>query len=788
MGFFNQLISQRRQFTVSFFKPVFLLPVILVSLLFSCTTARKYPHNQPFVFATNVKVEGKGSKAEKSDLSSRLSNQLDDSLRTQVISILGIFNRVMYPPVFDTANVQRTIGYMVALLNATGYYNPIIKDTFRCDTVHRDDTARAQYRVTIDFAVFPGKQVKLDSIGYSLSTPALQALALQSMPQSLLKKGRPYSKQELSSELDRLVALFRNNGYYSFSKDDLFIEKDTVVSALIDPNLDPFQQAALLDELRKKREHPTINVVVQQRPVRDSTHLRKYTIGRVTVYPDLPLILEDTISVSNIDTSTARGVSIISRSDKFKPSVINSNVYLRPGRLYKEQNVTRTINRFNLMGAWQQATVTFNPSDSSDSLLNATLRLYPAKKQYLNTDLEASRNTNDIVTATNLFGMNVNLGLINRNTFKQSVLTSTNLRGGIELGSDFIQTTQASISHTISFPRLLPENRALRQLFGRSDSLRTVINVNASYIDRRQFFTVRSANASFGWEWTKKNKSFLWRPFNIEYTKLDKTDSFQNYLNEIPSLNLAFKSGLVLSQQFVYKSIKKHENRSNFLTLSAESSGALAGLIRKLDEGDLWRFIKGEVDFRHHIDFRRTQLAFHAYGGAGLAYGREGNGWEQTLPFYKAFFAGGPNSMRGWQVRQLGLGSSKFYDTAKGGQLDRFGDIQLEGNVEYRFPLGTIFGVKFLSALYVDAGNIWDRYPIDRTPEEQGSDFQLDRFYKEIAVDAGTGLRVDFDWFLIRLDWAYKLKDPQRVHDSDEWFKDLKLFRGQFQLGIGYPF
>lgn len=726
------------------------------------------------------------------DLSARLSNQLDDSLRTQVRSILGLFNTVMYPPVFDTANVRRSIGYMVALLNATGYYNPVIKDTIRRDTVHIHHwfsrTRTVQYRVTVNFTVLPGKQSKLDSIGYDLSTPALQHLALQSQPQSLLKKGQPYSKQVLSAELDRLVNLFRNNGYYSFSKDDLVIVKDTVVAALIDPNLDPFQQAALLEELRRKREHPTTNVVIQQRPVRDSTHLQKYTIGRVTVYPDLPIVLEDTVTVSTIDTTSARGLIIISRADKFKPFILSSNIYLRPGRLYKVENVTRTLNRFNLMGAWAQATIVFSPSDSSDSVLDATLRLYPAKKQYLTTDLEASRNTNDIVTATNLFGMNVNLGIRNRNAFKQSVLTSTNLRGGIELGSNFIQTEQASISHTISFPRLLPSNNFIKRQF-RLDSLRTVINANASYIDRRKFFTVGSFNASFGWEWTVKNKSFLWRPINVEYTKLIKTDSFQRYLDEFPSLNLAFRSGLVLSQQFVYKSVKKHGNRTNFLTVSAESSGALAGLIsRKLDEGDLWRFIKGEIDFRHHIDFRRSQLALHAYGGAGLAYGRQGSGWEQTLPFYKAFFAGGPNSMRGWQVRQLGLGSSKFYDTAKGGQLDRFGDIQLEGNIEYRFPLGTVFGVKLLSALYVDAGNIWDRHPIDQTPEQQGSDFQLNRFYKEIAVDAGTGLRMDFDWFLIRLDWAYKIKDPQLVYGSDQWFKDLKLFKGQFQLGIGYPF
>src|SRR6202012_971988 len=150
------------------------------------------------------------------------------------------------------------------------------------------------------------------------------------------------------------------------------------------------------------------------------------------------------------------------------------------------------------------------------------------------------------------------------------------------------------------------------------------------------------------------------------------------------------------------------------------------------------------------------------------------------------FFAGGPNSMRGWQIRQLGLGSSKFYDTASGGQLDRFGDVQLEGNIEYRFPLGTLFSiVKVLSALYVDAGNIWDRHVLIDTPAitkeaDQGSDFKFNRFYQEFAVDAGTGLRFDFDWFIIRFDWAYKIKDPQRQDHSESWFYDMQLLKGQF--------
>jgi outer membrane protein insertion porin family len=786
-----------RQVTASFLNPAFWLPTVLLTLLFSCTVPRKAPIGKPFIFETNIKVEGNIPPSEKQDLAVRLSNQLDDSLRTQVISIAGLYKRVMSPPVFDTANVRRSIGYMVALLNASGYYAPTIRDSIRRDTVHVhhlfSKRRLIEYRVIVDFRVSPGRQLKLDSIVYDLHTPELQALALQTRPLSLLKKGKPYSKQILSAELDRLVDLFRNNGYYKFSKDDLVFVRDTVVAGLIDPTLDPFQQAALLEELKRKKEHPTISVVVEQRPVRDSSRIIKYYVGHVTIYPDLPVILEDTVTVNTIDTSAAKGFTIISRADKFKPSVLTRNVYLRPDQLFKLQDYTRTLNRFNQMGAWQQATISPEPSGRADSILDATLRLYPAKKQYLTAGLEGTYNTNDIVTASNLFGVGVNLGAVNRNTFRQSVRSSTDLRAGVELGADFIQTTQASFSHTISFPRLIA-GPIIRDLFRhRLDSIRTVINLNSSYTDRRQndgsrFFTVGSVNGSFGYEWSHGNRSYLLRLLNVEYTKLYKSDTFQRFLNNIPSLNLAFKSGLVVGNQFVYNSIKKNENRTNFLRISAEPSGALLGLVKSIDQGDLWRFIKGDIEYRHHIDYKRSQLAMRAYAGAGWAYGKEVAGSEETLPFYKAFFAGGPNSMRAWQVRQLGLGSSKFYDTAGGGILDRFGDVQLEGNIEYRFPLGTIFTIKVLSALYVDAGNIWNRHPIDTTNAEKGSDFAFNRFYKEIAVDAGTGLRFDFDWFIIRFDWAYKIKDPQRMEFPDRWFYNMQLLKGQFQLGIGYPF
>src|SRR5258708_22272831 len=658
----------RRQVTVSFLNPAFVLTTVLLTMLFSCTVPRKYQEGKPFVFSTNIKVEGNIPSSEKQDLTQKLSNQLDDSIRTQVVSIAGIYKRVMSTPVFDTANMRRSLGYMIAGLNSYGYYAPVIKDTFRIKEVKGKKLKIKHWRfvkvpyeesrVSIDFRVWPGKQLKFDSIGYALHTPALQALTLQSRSQTLLHKGKPYSKQVLSAELDRLVELFRNNGYYYFSKEDLVVVRDTVVAALIDPNLEPFEHAALLAKLKKKREHPTIDVAIEQRPVKDSSPITKYYIGHVTVYPDLP-VLEDTVTVNNIDTSTAKNFTIISRSDKFKPTVITNNVYLRPTRLYRQPNANRAINRFNQMGAWQQASVGLTPSYSSDSVLDVTLRLYPAKKQYLNADLEASRNTGDIIAVGNLFGVGLNLGLRNRNTFRQAVLTTTNLRGGVDLGSDYIKATQASMSHTISFPRLIAPFPVSRER--RLDSLRSVLNFNAAYTDRRQFFTTRSFNPSWGYQWSRGNRSFLFNPLNIEYTNLNKTDSFQKYLDSIPSLNLAFKSGLVIGQQFVYSSLKTHVIHAHYLRISGEESGPLLGFIKSLDEGELSRYINSHITYRHHIDYKRTQLAFQAFAGYGLASGREGSGYEQTLPFYKAFFAGGPNSMRAWQIRQLGLGSSTFY-------------------------------------------------------------------------------------------------------------------------------
>ncbi|HYE55195.1 MAG TPA: BamA/TamA family outer membrane protein, partial [Chitinophagaceae bacterium] len=145
------------------------------------------------------------------------------------------------------------------------------------------------------------------------------------------------------------------------------------------------------------------------------------------------------------------------------------------------------------------------------------------------------------------------------------------------------------------------------------------------------------------------------------------------------------------------------------------------------------------------------------------------------------------NSMRAWQVRQLGWGSYKR-PAGDTNFLDRFGDIQLEANLEYRFQVATLpGGIKLGSALYVDAGNIWLRKTFD-DPNLANADFNLGRLGKDLAIGAGTGIRLDFNFFLVRLDYAYKVKDPQREKDPEKWFYNWNLFNGQLQLGINYPF
>ncbi|MBO9201826.1 MULTISPECIES: BamA/TamA family outer membrane protein [Niastella] len=736
---------------------------------------------------------------EKLQLEERLTNQLDDSVKTQYIYYAGVRRVLEKPPVLDTANIDRSKLFMASLLHSLGYFNPEIKDTFYIDTV------RKQYRAHINFKVIPGKVLRLDSIGFDFRDSALQRLARRQQDRSLLKKNEPYTQQKVSDELDRLLTVFRNNGFYKLNKEDVFAEVDTVVAALIDPTLDPFEQINLLDSLRKKRENPTINVVFKQHPVKDSSRIKKYYIGRVTVYPDANY---EEFDSTKHDTVNVKGYQFIYNSRKFKLPFVASNIYLKPGSLYVQRRYYRTINNFTSLGSWQNVDFELiERKDTNVPTLDGKLRLYPSLKQNLNLSLEASRNVSDILTNGQLFGIGVNGRLLNRNAYREAIQTVTSARFGIELGADFIQTLQASLAHTINFPKFITPIKI------KTDSLinpRTVINLNASYTDRLQLFKSKSFNASWGYEWVKGRrredqdqvgqkwrKTWQYIPFNYEYTDVQKTDSLIKLEDTIPSYKFAFNNGLIMSQILSVSTGIEKDNKLTLLRGRIEESGALFGLIKDLEYGSLARFVKVDGEFKHYINYKHSSWAFRFFAGYGYVYGKADTATggrpsvivpENNLPFFKAFYAGGPYSMRAWQIRHLGPGSSTVYENEKQ-NIERFGNMQLEFNTEFRFNLTTIAGIRVNSALFVDMGNIWSK-EFDNTSHQQipEASFHIDRLYRDLAIGAGSSLRFDFDFFLIRLDWAYKLKDPAHATVNDGWFNDLRVLNGQFQLGLGYPF
>ena len=771
---------------VTFFRISRWIGYCLLMFAVSCTVPKKYQPYKPFVFKSSITVTEQGLRSdERNDLKDRLENQLDDSLKartTLTVRLLPPFfyYRLAKPPAFDTLTVGRSKIFMSALLGSLGYFNPVIKDTFLVDTV------RDQYRVSVSFNVNPGKQLKIDSIGFYLETPELQQLVQAHNKETLLKKGQPYSIQLVSNELDRLVSIFRDNGYYKVSKEqDIYAEVDTVVAGLINPLLDPFEQARLMEELRNKQQNPTINVVIKQRPPRDSTRLRKYYVGDVTIYPDLTVLDE---ADSSKFTKKLSNYTFRYNSDIFNLPFLANRVALKPGDLYRQRNYFKTTNTFTQLGAWQNVGVELVERHDSVPLLDATVKLYPAKKLFMSIDLESSQNTSTILTTGQLFGIGLNLRLLNRNAYKQAIQTSTNVRFGIEFGDQFIQTLQSNIAHNIAFPRLIAPGWFIRN----RDSLnnqRTILAVNAAYTDQREWAKIQSVNTSWGYEWSRNLVTHQFIIPNLEFLRVDKRQKLIDLTASIPSLEFAFNNGLIISGIYSISGIKPKGNKLTYLRGKIEESGAISGFITKLEQGELRRFVKIEGEWKHFINYLRSSWAFRLYGGYGYVYGKNGTQPENNLPFFKAFFAGGPYSMRAWQVRRLGPGSSIIYDTITDGAKDRFGNMQLEGNIEYRFNLATIAGIKMNSALFVDIGNIWskefDKTTGNKIPE---AEFAFNRLYKDIAIGGGTSLRFEFSFLLIRLDWAYKLKDPRYADMNDGWFQNLDIRNGQFQLGVGYPF
>ena len=623
---------------------------------------------------------------------------MDDSIRVRTIPQL--YRQLLKnPPVFDKAAADRSIVFMKALLNARGYFRD--SSVYKTDTVlkHHD-----QLRTTVTFYVKPGKLVRLDSISYHLDHRDLQNLTDSSLPASLLKKGEAFSKITISNELDRLVEVYRNNGYMRFTREELMGLWDTLDVSLLRPDLDPFAQVEILQKLMERRQNPTANLDIRFRPGLDRSRLTKYYIGNIHVFPDfsrdtLNLTAKEVL-VKNIHVNYFRKI--------FKPKIFPPNVYLEKGELYRQNNYFKTINRFNALGAWSLVNLEALPRKGQDTV-DFKIVLTPAKKYAFSTNLEGSINQSFF--SGNLFGVAVNMGLQNRNFAKSAIGTNTNIRYGVELGSDsvrsFIQTRQLSLSHNIYIPKVLIFGKLVPKKF--SDNAKTVVSFNTASTERRLLYHLNTINGSWGYETQWRNKLLSIRIPNIEYSLLNKRDSLDKLISNNPSLKYIFTDGFIASVAINYTIIGGKNNKLNVLRLNGEESGLFTGLIKsKFLDSNLYRFLKVDAEFTHKVQLRKSSFIVRFFSGIGFEFGTTVSpDKKNNLPFFKQYFSGGPNSMRAWRLRQLGPGSVIKDFSGSNGSPDRYGDVQLEANAEYRFPITKIAGSQLNGALFTDIGNIW---------------------------------------------------------------------------------
>jgi hypothetical protein len=682
-------------------------------------------------------------------------------------------------------------------LATKGYNHPILKPIVKVDTIHNE------WRAYLSMEIYLNKKTIIDTVVYQLNDTLLQSIASKNTNLAYIKKGMPFSNESINNELDRLVELFRANGYYFFTKEKIFAEVDTLDQNLMELNLDPLDQMnQVLLAQKTEKEHPLWKLSFQLRST-SGAEFKAYPIGQQIFYSDLKL-------ADNPDTVLLKGLAqkeffknIIQTYTqyKFKSPLFEEQSIIKKGEPFNENLYYQTLNNFSSLGAWQQV-------DARTTLQNDSVYLHyflvPSLRYSFNFDVEGSKNNSQLVSG-NLLGLSTSVTFRDRNVLKKSISSITSARTGIELNvnngnENLAQTLLFNLGHTYSFPNLIIPFVPKRTSY--PNQTRTTFSINGAYIDRLDYYKLKSFTTNWGYELKKtKNRTediWTYKPVNVELYHLNKFLKLDSLLISNPFLRSSFNEGNVISQTFNYLhtgSSLQNANQNNYLRLGIEEAGGLVGLFKGASSS-IYRYLKAELEIRKLYKFQFTELAWRFMGGWGNNYSNDPK-LKGQLPFFKQFTAGGPYSMRAWGLRQLGLGSSKFYDTSSKSQsFDRFGDLQLETNLEYRFPLFQWGSYKIGSAVFTDIGNIWN---ISATGSDAAAVFKLDRLYKDIAVALGTGIRMDFNYFIIRVDLALKMKDPSRLL-NDGWLdlqhmkwaevkaNGAKVNNYAVQFGIGLPF
>lgn len=797
--------------------------VILFVLFYSCTPSRfsgltnirKPPADRPYVVKNTIEVKGgKFSRLEKEAVTQRLEGQLDDSSKLTELSEWIILTKIVRPPGYDSGYAALSARNMLASMYHIGYYNA--KVSFKADT--------SKNQVHVRYTVDAGKPTLIDTLTYRLRQQGLQDLASLSKSKSILVKNNPVTKAAVLGEVTRLVDTFRNNGYYKFTAAELKVRGDTTIEALTTVSDDPFEQLRLLAEAQEQRDSPTIRLAIVINPPSDSTKLRKYFINKIYILPDYRPG-DDLYDTTKITQTVTRNYIIRYHNKIFKNAFLARNVSLNEGDAYGQDDYYRTINNFSNKGVWQSVNIKIQEISDTSNLVDLIVELIPGRKFGFEFALEASYSATSNTTsalAGNLFGLSGNLSLLNRNFGREAIRMTNAVRAGVELNNNaraattrLINSLELSYANNIVFPRLVSPFPALFRLFDKKFNPVTAesfINTNLSYNSRLDLFDRQAVNVGFGSSFlTQNNWKVIFKPVNIEFSYLfNQRDSFKRILLSIPFLKYSYNTAFIVgmsggvSRNWNHPRHLRSLSKESALKINVEESGMTWGAL-PLSPKYKKKYIKADVEYKYTVSYRKTALAMRGFIGVGAAFGS-----DTTLPFFKQYFGGGSNSMRGWPVRGIGGGSQKLVDFRTNIFNDRTADMQFETNVEYRYDIARIIPntLTLRGAIFADIGNVWNLRNSKSDGTRDSTQFKFKNFYRELGVAAGTGFRLDFNYFILRFDFGFRFKRPELAHINSGWrapsigFGDLfpKLFgRGDenrrwryenfnFTIGISYPF
>ena len=645
------------------------------------------------------------------------------------------------PVIFDSLQAQLSKKDLTTAMQNMGYMHARTEMNVK----HRG------HKVNVVYRLIPGEPYRISMVNYDIQDSLIKKLLYiykgRDAFKPSLKTGSRFTVDVLNEERRNLTTFLLNHGYYKFHKDFIQYSADSA------------------------RNSHDINITLKLLPYRTANH------STDTLHPCYSI---DTIRYHSGDDDERLHL---------KKSVLKNATMIDIHAPYSADGLQQTYNKFARFQAVRYTNISFREHPDT-TLLDCDIQISTNKPNSISFQPEGTNTAGDLGAAASLTWEN-------RNLFHGSELFSVAVRGAYEAitGLEGYQNqnyVEYGLESKLKFPRFLAP--FLSSTFKHKSLATSELSLSYNLQNRPEFHR-RVFSAAWRYHWAEPRHHISYRvdllDLNYIYMPWISATFKHDYLDNASNRNAILRYNY--EDLFIMKSGAglTYNDGVNAVRANIEASGNILNGLSKafrfkqnaIGQYTLFniayaQYAKFDIDYTHLFLFdSRNTLAAHAEFGIAWPYGN-----SSVLPFEKRYFSGGANTVRGWGVRELGPG--KYHGTD--GRIDfinHTGDVKLTLNLEYR----TYLFWKLNGAAFIDAGNIWT---LRNYAEQPGGQFKMNTFYRQIAVAYGLGLRLNFDYFILRFDAGMKAINPA-YRNKEEHFALIHPNFGRdlaFHFAVGFPF